>query len=174
MNVRLTVCALAFVLTACGTVQNGPMQRIHVNSDPEGAVVTAKGCGMVGPDERRVTPTVLFVSRRATGCTVRVAMDDYFPQHVSLTRKHSSRSDGNLAVMDLACAEGCAGVGEALVDGLAFMALAGAGYTIDYATGALYELQPSRLHVTLVPRFAAAEEAEPAEESEEAPPPHRP
>ncbi len=44
MKRALTLLSL-IVLTSCTTIANGPMQRVYVDSDPQGAVVRLKHCG---------------------------------------------------------------------------------------------------------------------------------
>ena len=145
---RHLILALTLLgLTArCATVQQGPLQRIHVDSEPVGAAVKKlPGCG--GPRmEPTRTPVTVWVSRRATECRLSVFLTGYEKQIVPLTREVSDAPDGNFNPLNSA---------QSFSEGV-FLGLVGfAGVGIDALSGALWEQVPSTLCVTL---FRAAEE----------------
>lgn len=161
MKAAVVAALVALTLTACGTLQNGPVQRIHVASEPAGATVTADSCGVVG-EKKQETPAVFFVSRRAKNCTLRVAMDDYFPASIVLRRERSPNAADNLTPLRELCAPDvaeCDDFTDVAVFGALGATFAGLGYGVDYATGGLYQQTPSRINVQLKPRFTPEEAA---------------
>src|SRR6476619_7146744 len=80
----------ALVMTGCATVSNGPMQRVYIDSDPQGAAVRLERCGALAT-KTLVTPGVAWVSRRATQCRVTLGMPNAAEQKLRLSR-HVSRS----------------------------------------------------------------------------------
>jgi len=154
---HLILALTLLVMTArCATVQQGPLQRIHVDSEPAGAAVKKEaGCG--GPRmEPTRTPVTVWVSRRATTCRLSVWRPGYNREFVTLTRKVSDAVDGNLEPLNLA---------ETLDEGLFLGLFSAAGLGIDALSGAMWEQVPSRLFVTLT---RTAEESEPDDEPEPA------
>lgn len=136
---------LLLTLTACATVQHGPVQRIQVDSDPQGALVRTADCGVGATKEVR-TPDVVWVSRRAENCTLTFLMRDYYTERVTLRRKVSDEFFGNADVAaEMCCADGW--LGWLLIGGL----FAGTGFVVDTATGAMFEQEPSDVYVTFEP-----------------------
>jgi hypothetical protein len=156
----LNLPLLLLMLTGCATATQGPLQRIHIDSDPQGATIRAKQCGVsIGAME---TPATLLVSRRATRCEISLHRSNYEPVSVLLSRKWSERMEGNYSrEMEINSADDLA------LAAFVAMGMAG-GFLVDVVMGATYELDPSRVFVELVPEFLPEEEAgleaEPSEE----------
>jgi hypothetical protein len=134
---------MLLMLTGCATATQGPLQRIQIDSDPQGATIRAKQCGVsIGAME---TPATLLVSRRATRCEISLHRSDYEPVTVLLSRKLSERVAANYE-LEMEINSG----GDVALAALAAVGMAG-GFLVDVATGARYELEPSRVFVELVP-----------------------
>ena len=144
---RIVAVVVMFTLTACATVQHGPVQRIHVDSEPQGAVVRTADCGP-GSTKEAVTPAVVWVSRRAERCALRFTSQGHYAETVMLTRKVADEFLENLDIAAEICCEGSGDfLGWLFVGGL----FAGTGFAVDGATGAMYEQQPSEVFVELEP-----------------------
>jgi hypothetical protein len=141
---------LLLALTGCATTTQGPLQRIEIESDPSGAAVDATRCGVsIGALE---TPTTIMVSRRAKTCLISISHSGYFTSNVPLERVISDRLGDNFEAMGIANCDDCGRpFGEWMA--LVVVGLAGAltGVAVDAASGAMYELQPSRIFVELEP-----------------------
>jgi hypothetical protein len=144
---RLVAVVVMFTLTACATVQHGPVQRIAVDSEPQGAIVRTTDCGPGSTKEAR-TPDVVWVSRRAERCTLRFSAPGHYAETVMLSRKVA---DEFLENIDIAAEVCCWGPGDFLpwlfLGGL----FAGTGFAVDGATGAMYEQEPNEVFVELEP-----------------------
>lgn len=161
MRSAVTAALLTLAFTSCATVQHGPLQRIQVTSEPVGGTVTTRDCGAGSTREERVTPSVVFVNRRATACEILVSLPDHFTERVPLQRQFSSATEMNLAVLSETCgSDDCDTFGEAIVFTLMGVAVAGFGYSVDLATGGAWEQRPSRVHVRLRHRLEPPEEVE--------------
>ena len=148
-------------VTACATVQHGPVQRIAVDSEPQGALVRTVDCGP-GSTEEVKTPGVVWVSRRAEHCTLTFSAPDHYAEQVTLSRQVAQEFYENGAVgLDIA-SEDVTNVGWLFLGGL----FAGTGFALDAATGALFEQRPSELFLELEPVQAREEPS--AEEAPEA------
>src|SRR5215218_3306551 len=99
---RIVSVVLALSTTACATVHHGPMQRIQVDSDPAGASVRLIGCGP-GTSEEATTPATVWVSRRATRCTVKLSADGYRDEIVLLRRAVSDTTGRNFSAANYLC-----------------------------------------------------------------------
>ncbi|WP_296819024.1 translation initiation factor 2 [Brevundimonas sp.] len=120
----LTLAVAAGSLAACATVTRGSSQDFVVESTPPGAAVaTSNGF------QCDATPCTFRMPRRP-GFDVTVSMDGYVTQTVTVD---SSMSSGG----------GVALAGNVLIGGVV-----GAG--VDAASGALNDLTPNPLHVTLL------------------------
>ena len=140
----LVLCAMSLG-AGCATVAQGPLQRIEIESNVKGAAIEARDCGVtIGPMQ---TPATILVSRRATRCEITVSHPRYWGETVQLTRRVSGAALGNLelgeAVADSLC---CDASDDGIVAG---MAVLGAGMLIDYGSGAMYQLEPSRIFIPL-------------------------
>ena len=141
----LVAALLLLTLTACATVQHGPVQRIHVDSEPQDALVRTSECGPRATKEVR-TPGVIWVSRRAERCTLTFLSRGFYTERVTLQRKVSDAYLGNVDVAaEMCCYDGW--LGWLVVGGL----FAGTGFAVDTATGAMYEQHPSDVYVTFEP-----------------------
>lgn len=135
---------LLLALTGCATMTQGPLQRIEIESDPSGATVDAIRCGVsIGAME---TPTTIMVSRRAKRCLISISHSGYYTSIVPLDRVISDRLGDNFEAMGIANCDDCHVA-------LAVVGLTGAltGVVVDAASGAMYELQPSRIFAELEP-----------------------
>ena len=85
---RLFLAPAMLLLSArCATMVNHSTERIPVQSDPAGAVVTID-CGSA-PMYGGVTPTTITVPRIAQPCSLTVAKDGYEVQTVNFQRQRS-------------------------------------------------------------------------------------
>lgn len=140
----LIAAILLVTFTACATVQHGPVQRIPVDSEPQGALVRTSHCGPGATKETR-TPGEVWVSRRAEHCTLTFTARDHYAEQVVLRRaiaeEFFENADAAAVVLD--------GGGEWLPWFL-FGTLVGAtGFAVDTATGALFEQHPHEVYVNL-------------------------
>lgn len=150
MKPPLLAAILALNLAACATVQHGPVQRIHVDSEPSDAIVTTEKCGP-GSTRQVRTPGVVWVSRRAERCTFTFSAPGYESEHVILTRAIAAEFFDNIELLEI-----CGDDALDCADEWAFFffggILAGTGFGVDAITGALFEQQPNDVVVTLHPR----------------------
>lgn len=153
---RVALALLALSLAACATVQHGPAQRIHVDSEPSNAKVRTELCGPGATKEVR-TPGVLWVSRRAERCTLTFTADGYVGKRVVLTRAIAPEFMENVDAIDVCLDFDCADGGWFLLGGL----VAGAGFGLDALTGAAFEQQPSEVFVSLPVHDGEIEEERP-------------
>lgn len=131
----IALAAIAASASACATVTRGSSQDFVVESTPSGAsVMTSNGF------QCDATPCTFRIPRRP-GFDVTVSMDGYVSQ--TLTVDSGMSSGGGVAL-----------AGNVLIGGVI-----GAG--VDAASGALNDLTPNPLHVTLLTpaQHAAAERA---------------
>ena len=132
--VRLAAQALALTgitmtLPACATVTRGTTQQFTIESSPPGALATTSNGFRC-----EATPCTLRMPRK-DGFTVTISRDGYAEQTHSIESKMSGGGGAALA-------------GNVLVGGLI-----GAG--VDATSGALNDLTPNPLIVTLEPAGAA-------------------
>lgn len=147
----LAFLSLSFV--ACATVQHGPVQRIHVETDPEGAIVRTENCGP-GATREATTPADVWVSRRAKECAFTLAAPGYYVETVVLSRKVADEYFENLDLAGVLC-------GDDVIDcsdpsSWPFFlffggVLAGTGFGVDTVTGAMFEQEPAEVMVELQP-----------------------
>ena len=132
-------------LTGCATIAHGPNQSVVFTSMPAGATVEVDG------KVRGTTPTTVVLPREKKTYDVRVTKDGYMEATAQLIAEVSGWIWGNLAIGGLF------------------------GIVVDMATGAMNNLTPDRLAVTLTPieRGAAdvAPPNDPVREPEAAPTP---
>ncbi|HYC90513.1 MAG TPA: hypothetical protein VEO54_14955 [Thermoanaerobaculia bacterium] len=141
----LVAALLLLTLTACATVQHGPVQRIVVDSDPQDALVRTSECGPGATKEVR-TPGVVWVSRRAERCTLTFLKRDHYTERVTLERKVAEEYFENAGVAAEMCCDGD-WLGWLVLGGL----FAGTGFALDTATGAMFEQDPSEVFVSFEP-----------------------
>lgn len=147
---RLLVVLMVPFLTACATAHHGPMQRVAVESDPAGAEISLQHCGAFAT-ERAATPAVVWVSRRATQCTVAVSKSGYKPVCIRLDRHVAPQFTANTAALTTMCGDvfECNHASDLALAGFVGGTLAGAGMATDAVTGAMFELRPSLIHAVL-------------------------
>lgn len=144
---QLIAIGLMLTLTACATVQHGPVQRIHVDSEPQDALVSTSDCGP-GATKQVRTPGVVWVSRRAERCTLTFLSRGHYTERVTLRRELAQEFFDNAGVAaEMCCSHSDDWLGWLLLGGL----FAGTGFAVDTATGALYQQHPSKVFVNLEP-----------------------
>ena len=127
------------------------MQRIQVQSDPAGATVDLRDCG-VGSTKTAKTPATVWVNRRATRCTLTFAADGYRPETARLERRVADASANDFDLATELCeddASNCNSLTDLFVVGAVAGVLVGGGLGIDAATGARWQQTPSRVAVAL-------------------------
>ena len=144
MRRLLLVCALGLV--GCATAQNGPMQRIRIDSDPQGVSVALKHCGAMAT-KTVTTPAVAWVSRRSTQCRLEFRKPYYEEQVVRLDR-HTSRSmDGYGTGVDVVL-DNSSKLSDVAVLGTVILV---PSLAVDAVSGSMFELKPNVVLVRLVP-----------------------
>lgn len=119
------------------------MQRINVDSDVE-ATVTLDRCGRSSTVEA-TTPATLFVSRRATRCSIHLSAPGQEEQVVRLHRRLANIGDTvEAAGLLLEQAVTLEELGVAMIFTLPVVA---ASATVDFASGAVYVQEPSDIFV---------------------------
>ena len=130
---RHLLAALALGATGCATVAfGGGLQKIRIESDPPGALVT------VFPDETRFTTPVQMLLTRREARTVRIELEGYCRETVYLDRITSVERDTPLP--------------------FGF----GVGLWVDTNSGAAYTLRPDQVRVHLWPIGSPDRECGPA------------
>ena len=133
------LCAMA--LSGCTTMTNGPMQRIYVDSKPDGAVVRLEHCGLFA-SKRVTTPAVAGVSRRSTQCALTFAIPEQPEQRVRLSR----RASRNMALYG-STADFFVDTTDTFGDWVAVTALfLVPSFVVDLATGSMFEQDPNQAH----------------------------
>lgn len=145
---RATALVLLLVTAGCSTIQHGPMQRIAVDSQPQGAEVTLRECGLKST-KTATTPAKVWVSRRSTKCEITLAVGDYRPYSVRLTRyAQPGASEYFWGVIDF-CAEGknCNSLTDLFAVAVVGSLLILPGLAVDASTGAFFQQDPPRVFV---------------------------
>lgn len=117
--------------TGCATVTRGTAQDFTVESTPVGAAISTSN-GYECP----ATPCTFRIQRKH-GFTVRATLDGYLPAEATVTSEMSAAGGAGMA-------------GNVLVGGLI-------GVGVDATSGAMNDLRPNPLHITLVPEPAPAD-----------------
>jgi hypothetical protein len=157
--------ALLLAMTAlggCATVINKPMQKIPVNSEPAGAVVSIN-CGSV-PIYGGLTPVTIELPRAAEDCSITLGKEGYAEAEVRFEQQVSRVTAANrvpgvvlgtfagllavIAEWDEADPDG-GFIAEAYRAGSAIGSLP--GNAIDRKTGAAFKHVPGEVFVTLSP-----------------------
>jgi hypothetical protein len=150
----LIAAVLLLTVTACATVQHGPVQRIPVDSEPQGALVRTSHCGPGATKEVR-TPGEVWVSRRAEHCTLTFSARDHYAEQVVLRRalaeEFFENADAAAVVLD-------GGPGEWLPWFFLGTLVGATGFAVDTATGALFEQHPHEVFVNMEPVQEAPQE----------------
>jgi hypothetical protein len=130
------LAALVLAEAGCATIQfGGGLQKIRVESDPPGALVT------VLPDVTRFTTPVQMILTRREARTIRIELDGYCRETVYIDRVASLSSGWPLFFS---------------------LGLAGVGLWVDTHTGAAYTLRPDKVQVHLWPIASPDRECGPA------------
>ena len=96
---RLLVSFAALAMAGCATVGNGPMQRITVDSNPQGARVRLYNCGTMAT-KSATTPAVVWVSRRSTQCRLRVSLPGQEERVTRAWRRLQQLPGSGLPILD--------------------------------------------------------------------------
>jgi hypothetical protein len=149
---RLLPIAGIVVFAACATTHHGPMQRISVESNPDGALVELSNCGVLASKYDK-TPTTVWVSRRSTQCTLTISKLGYRPVTMKLSRHVAPEFVGNAAATIDLCADdiNCNSLDDFLLVGAIGAVFTGAGMATDAVSGAMFMQTPSRVDVSLCP-----------------------
>lgn len=151
----------ALVLTGCATVSHGPMQRIHVDSDIGGATVSLERCGTRTKIAK--TPATVFVSRRATRCSIRVYAPGEASHVVHLERRVANAGETlEVAAFILDEADTFGELGAGMLFALPLML---ASSTVDFASGAVFVQEPSEIFVSFFDSIAPPPDEEPLDPS---------
>jgi hypothetical protein len=138
---------IALALVGCATVGNGPMQRVYVESAAPGTTVRLQGCGVLST-KSAVTPATVWVSRRSTQCRLLFSVPGQEDQSFRLIRHVSRHMSGYGDALDDWCgddAKNCNSVNDLLGMGIASAVLLVPALAVDFATGSMFELSPSRI-----------------------------
>jgi uncharacterized protein YcfL len=137
---------VSLVLAGCTTVSNGPMQRIRVESEPQGAAVALTKCGAMAT-KTVTTPAVAWVSRRSTQCRLVFRKPYYDEQTIRLSRHTSPRMDGYGTTADVIL-DTSTSLSDVAILGTAILL---PSLVIDAASGSMFELEPNEVLARLVP-----------------------
>lgn len=144
MRKLFLLCALGLV--GCATASNGPMQRIRIDSEPQGVSVALKSCGAMAT-KTVTTPAVAWVSRRSTQCRL-VFRKPYYEDAVIRLDRHTSRSmEGYETGVDVVL-DNSSKLSDVAVLGTVLLV---PSLAVDAASGSMFELKPSEVLVRLVP-----------------------
>jgi hypothetical protein len=149
--VRLTIfVALVIFTQGCATLHNGRHQEILVTTDPAGASVEIH-CGKTQP--AAVTPATVRLPRRVEQCSLVLTREGFRPETVVFDSSTSRWAWANLAGPIIGGTSGATRHSDqAFIDFLLGAVVGGAGFGVDAMTGAMWELQPARVELTLVPK----------------------
>ncbi len=141
---------VGLALLGCATVGNGPMQRVQVESTSEGTTVRLQNCGLLST-KTAVTPAVVWVSRRSTQCRLFFSVPGQEDQSFRLIR-HTSRTmdhydDGMDVIGDLCGPDVKNCNSKSDLENMGFLAalLLVPSLAVDFVTGSMFELSPSRV-----------------------------
>ena len=142
-NIALLLAAFCFLLSGCATITRGTKDTLVVESDPAGANVTLSN-GMTGR-----TPTSVKLPRKEP-VVVTIAKEGYETLTVNVNPQISGAGAAGMA-------------GNVLVGGII-------GAVVDPMTGAMKDLRPNPVKVTLVPTKNSGEAVPPATSAPAIPP----
>lgn len=149
MNLRIVV-AVIILSQGCATVRNGRHQEISVATDPPGASVEIR-CG--APQPVKVTPTTVRLPRRVEPCSLLLTHSGFRPETVVFDSRPSGWVWGNFSGPVAGGAVGATRQSDqAFIDFLSGALLGGVGFGVDALTGAMWQLEPTRVELTLTPR----------------------
>jgi hypothetical protein len=136
----------ALGLVGCATASNGPMQRIRIDSEPQGVSVALKNCGAMAT-KTVTTPAVAWVSRRSTQCRL-VFRKPYYEEAVLRLDRHTSRSMQGYGTTADVILDTSTSLSDIAVLGTVLLV---PSLAVDAASGSMFELKPSDVLVRLVP-----------------------
>ncbi len=144
---RLLPALSLIVLSSCSTIANGPMQRVRVESDPQGAVVRLRRCGAMAT-RTLTTPGVAWVSRRSTQCELTFAMPERAEQRMKLSR-HVSRNMALYGTTADVILDGSDSFSEWIFAATIVLV---PSFVVDLASGAMFEQVPSEAYADFTKR----------------------
>ena len=144
---RRLICGplMAFFLVQCATVTRGPMQSIDVDSEPAGASVQLRDCG-VSSSASAKTPATVFVNRRATRCTLTFTLPEYGSRSVTLHRREWAWTHVSETLDAIIC-DDCESLVELVISSAFGAAIWGIGTGVDGMAGARYEQNQSSIFI---------------------------
>lgn len=149
MNLRTFVMVIVFT-QGCATVHHGRHQEISVVSDPAGADVEIR-CGKMQP--AAVTPVTVRLPRRVEQCSLILTRPGFQSETVVFDSRPSGWLWANFAGPVAGGAVGATRQSDqAFVDFLLGALLGGIGFGVDALTGAMWELEPDKVELKLVPK----------------------
>lgn len=148
MRMRSAVSLLLLVSMGCSTLDRGPMQRVHIATDPEGAAVELTRCGVDASNLK--TPVTVLIPRRVKRCSILLLHDGYEPARVMLERRHAENPAYFIETVDTLCGD-CNSFGDIFVSLALGGILWGAARGVDKVAGSDYVLEPREVEIALVP-----------------------
>jgi hypothetical protein len=137
---KKTVILLSMFLAACATITHGPNETIAVDSQPSGAAASIKCDG--GVNVSGTTPAKLVIPRKADHCVVEVSNASR-TKSVKLLRGYSGRYWANFSwasTIPAGALLSFSGGNDVFEAGLvAGAGLTGAGFLVDWLSGAMYD-----------------------------------
>lgn len=146
--IRKGLAALLLLSMGCATFDRGPMQRVFITSEPEGAEVELIRCGVA--DDTRTTPVTVLIPRRVKRCSILLVHDGYEPARVMLERRRAENPPYHLDVFTELCGD-CTSLTDLFVAATLGGVLYGAARGVDKLAGSDYLLEPREVQVALVP-----------------------
>ena len=144
------VVAVIILLQRCATVHHGRHQEISVVTDPAGANVEIR-CGKL--QEAAVTPTTVRLPRRVEQCSLVVTRAGFQPETVVFDSSPSGWVWGNFAAPAVAGTIGTTRQSyQAFFDFLLGALIGGIGFGIDALSGAMWQLEPDKVELRLMPK----------------------
>lgn len=141
--------SLLLVLSmGCSTLDRGPMQRVHIASEPEGATVELPRCGV--KDAGLKTPVTVFIPRRVKRCSILLLHEGYEPARVMLERRRAENPAYLIETIDTLCGE-CDSLSDVFISVALGGILWGAARGVDKMAGSDYVLEPRDVEIALVP-----------------------
>jgi hypothetical protein len=142
--------AVVVLAQGCATVHNGRHQEIAVVTDPPGANVEVR-CGKPQPDT--VTPTTVRLPRRVEQCSLILSRSGFQSETVVFEASPSGWVWANFAGPAVGGTVGATRHSDqAFVDFLVGALIGGAGFGIDALSGAMWQLEPSKVERKLTPK----------------------
>ena len=149
-----TFLAVVLFTQGCATVHNGRHQEVRVVSDPAGASVEVR-CGK--PQPAAVTPATIRLPRRVDQCSLILTRTGFRSETVVFDSSPSVWVWGNFGGPIVGGTIGATRQSDqAFVDFLLGALLGGVGFGVDALTGAMWELEPGRVELHLVPAVGPA------------------